>query len=447
EYLTGQIPGHAFVIVPLGFDEVCPAVEQGEVDFVLANPSRYVEIEARYGANRLATLKNHHLNTGITRYGGVIFCRADRDDIKCLTDLKGKTFMAVSEKSLGGWLAAWRELKEVGIDPQRDFAELRFGGTHDAVACAVREGLADAGTVRTDTLERMQAEGKIDLGEFRVIHEHAPDMFGLSFRHSTRLYPEWPFVKVAHTSDELAQKVAVALLRMPADSPAAQAARCAGWTVPHNYQPVHECLKELRVGPYEDLGRTTFGALVRQYWRWLAAGVFLALAVITTLSLLRLNRRLNQSRLDLARELSERKRAEEALRESEQRYRHLFEGLGDAVFLADVDTGRILQTNRQAEILLGRPRHEIVGTHQSQLHPPDQADRYRQKFAAHVEKSHAADFDGEVIKKDGTTVPVTISASTLTLGGRSLILGLFRDDSERKGTEQALRESEERFRR
>ncbi|MBU0616777.1 MAG: hypothetical protein KKI02_03590, partial [Planctomycetes bacterium] len=39
EYLTDQIPGHSFVIVPLGFEEVCPAVERGEVDFVLANPS------------------------------------------------------------------------------------------------------------------------------------------------------------------------------------------------------------------------------------------------------------------------------------------------------------------------------------------------------------------------------------------------------------------------
>ena len=153
EYLTDQIPGHSFVIVPLGFEEIRPAVERGEVGFVLANSSFYVEIEARYGAHRLATLKNLCQGVGRTTFGGVIFCRADRDDIKHLADLEGKTFMAVKETSFGGWRMAWREMKAAGIDPQRDFAELRFGSTHDAVVYAVRDGLVDAGTVRTDTLE------------------------------------------------------------------------------------------------------------------------------------------------------------------------------------------------------------------------------------------------------------------------------------------------------
>ncbi|MCK4342151.1 MAG: PhnD/SsuA/transferrin family substrate-binding protein [Phycisphaerae bacterium] len=315
EYLTEQIPGRSFVIVPLGYEDVCPAVERGEVDFVLANPSMYVELEAEHGVNRLATFRNLHAGIAYTSYGGIIFRRADRDDIKCLRDLKGKTFVAADETSLGGWRAAWRELKEAGIDPYRDFADLRFDDTQDAVVYAVRDGLVDAGAVRSDTLERMAAEGKIRLEDFRAIQERGADILKLPLLRSTRRYPEWPFAKVAHTSQELAEKVALALLNMPADSPAAQAARCAGWTVPLNYEPVRECLKELRVGPYEDLGKITLDALVRQYWRWLvAAGVFLAVAAVTTLYVLRLNRGLNRSRLDLSRELSERKRAEETAR-------------------------------------------------------------------------------------------------------------------------------------
>ena len=326
DYLTEQIPGHSFVIVPLGYDELCPAVERGEVDFVLPNPGLYVTLERFYGVSRLATLNNRPLREACTVYGGVIFRRADRGDIEHLADLKGKTFMAVDERSFGGWQAAWRELKEHGIDPYRDFADLSFGRTHDAVVQAVRDGKVDAGTVRTETLEQMAEEGTIRLDDFRAFtHDHIDrEACYFPFLHSTETYPEWPLAKVKHTSDELAETVALALLNMPADGPAANAAHCAGWVVPHNYQPVHECLKDLRIGPYKDFGKITLGGVLKRYWPWLASTVVLLTGMAVTLvCVLRLNRTLSQSRLDLARELAERKRAEQALQEESSRLRSL----------------------------------------------------------------------------------------------------------------------------
>jgi PAS domain S-box-containing protein len=139
---------------------------------------------------------------------------------------------------------------------------------------------------------------------------------------------------------------------------------------------------------------------------------------------------------------TERKRVEEW----ESKYRHLFDNLNDAAFLADAETGRILDTNKQGELLLGCTRDEIIGMHQSELHPPGKAKEYRQRFAAHVEKGRAADYDGEVIRKDGSIVPVSISAAPLTIGGKGLIIGLFHDVTERKKAEEALRESERRYR-
>jgi len=324
QYLTGQIPEHSFIIVPLGYGEVCPAVDRGEVDFVLANPFVHVEIEDRYGASALATLISLHFGVAYTSYGGAIFHRAGRNDIKCLADLKGKTFMAVAETSFGGWLIAWREMKEQGIDPHRDFADLRFGGTHDAVVYAVREGKADAGTVRTDTLERMESEGKTNLRDFSVIRGHLGSHVHHPFLHSTRSYPEWPFAKVKHTSDGLAQQVAVALLGMPVDSPAAKAACCAGWAVPHNYQAVHECLKELRVGPYQDYGKITLGDVLRRYWVWIASvAVLLAGMAVTVVWALRL--------------LAQRKRAEEELRGERDKLKHVFEAMDDGVYIVNQD--------------------------------------------------------------------------------------------------------------
>ncbi|MDP6438013.1 MAG: PAS domain-containing sensor histidine kinase [Candidatus Brocadiia bacterium] len=127
---------------------------------------------------------------------------------------------------------------------------------------------------------------------------------------------------------------------------------------------------------------------------------------------------------------------QEALQESEEKYRRLFEGLNDAAFVADAQTGVILEANARAETLLGRTREEIVGMHQIELHPPAEAARYREKFASHAAKGRVAEQDADVLRKDGTVVPVAISAATMTLGGRYLMLGLFRDITEQRRLER-----------
>src|SRR5580698_3590432 len=66
-------------------------------------------------------------------------------------------------------------------------------------------------------------------------------------------------------------------------------------------------------------------------------------------------------------EHAERERAEEAMRQSEHKYRELFECLSDAAFLADAQSGKIIDTNHSAETLLGCSRAEILGRNQSQF--------------------------------------------------------------------------------
>ncbi|MFH1155463.1 MAG: phosphate/phosphite/phosphonate ABC transporter substrate-binding protein, partial [Pseudomonadota bacterium] len=238
DYLTRQV-GRQFIIVPLAHEQIYPVVKNGEVDFILANSAFYVGLEHWYRASRIVTLKEKRGDGIYTKYGGVIFCRKDRTDIRTLNDLKGKSFMAVSESSLGGWLMAWRELQENGIDPHRDFRELKFNETHDRVVYAVRDRQTDAGTVRTNTLEALSAEGKIDLADYYVFPRLHDRDLGTPYLLTTREYPDWPMARVLHTPDALAEAVAVALLQMPQDSPAARAAGCAGWTIPLNYQTVH----------------------------------------------------------------------------------------------------------------------------------------------------------------------------------------------------------------
>jgi len=78
EYLTSKVFGCKFIIVPLDYDEIYQAVEKGEIDFVLANSSIYVELECWYGVIRIASLKNKRIGASYINYGGTIFFKANR---------------------------------------------------------------------------------------------------------------------------------------------------------------------------------------------------------------------------------------------------------------------------------------------------------------------------------------------------------------------------------
>ena len=323
DYLTQRIPGRKFIIVPLDHDQLYVSVKNQEIDFILANPAYYVPFEKLYGAKRITTLKNLVVDEVTTLYGGVVFTRANRIDIRHLEDLEDKSFMAVDKSSFGGWITFWRELNARKIDYKRYFSEFRFGatGTHDEVVYAVRDGRVDAGTVRTDTLERMQAEGKINMSDFYVIKIYEDEHQQFPFVCSTRVYPEWPFAEAATTSDELAEAVALALLQMPSDSPAAVAATSAGWTIPMNYQSVHECLRELKIDPYKDIGKITFKDVLKKYWYgilltvilFLMMGGFLIVIFNLNRNLKLSNEQLNASYVALKDEIEERKLTEKKL--------------------------------------------------------------------------------------------------------------------------------------
>jgi len=143
--------------------------------------------------------------------------------------------------------------------------------------------------------------------------------------------------------------------------------------------------------------------------------------------------------LDKAKLYQQTKATEEESRQSEEKYKSLFENANDAIFLADARTGYIIDANREAERLLGRPLREIIGMHQSQLHPRDKADYYRTLFQHSAEERPAATIEAEVIKKDGTVVPVYLSSSVVPLHGRKLIQEMFKDISAYRRAEREMR--------
>jgi len=284
-YLKREIPQFNFSIVPLSFEEIAPAIKSGKIDFLLTNSGMYSDLSFTYRLSSLATLKRKVLGGSIVDFGSVVFVRADRADIHKYEDLKSRDIAAVSESSFGGWVAAYREMDSVGLSV-KSFSKLEFLGTHDAVVFAVRDKRVDAGVVRTDTLEMLAAENKIRLEDYNVLPIPASARLEKETSYplllSSRLYPEWPFAKLSHVPDAIAERVVLALLSMPPESEAATSAGIMGWTIPQNYREVDRAYSQLGLGAYKDLVNYSLIDVISKYWRYVLSAffsIFLLLAI------------------------------------------------------------------------------------------------------------------------------------------------------------------------
>ena len=308
EYLNDKIPHHEFSIFPLAYDEIYDSVGKREVDFVLVNPSIYVELEVEYGVSRLITMKSQLLGEEVVHFGGVIFTSGKNTAINSLEDIKGKSFVAVDKEAFGGWQMQWKEFLDHGIDPYKDFAKIDFTGTQDTTVYSVLNGEYDAGAVRTGILEQMAREGKINISDIKIINRCSD--CGFPFLHSTQIYPEWPVARLTHVDDDLAHEVALAMMQMRPEDRAAKMANIAGWTVPQNYIGLGNTLKALRIRPYENYGQITIKDIIIQYkWSLLILNIGIVLAAFFMLHLLLLKEELRHS-LALSREME--KKAEDA---------------------------------------------------------------------------------------------------------------------------------------
>jgi len=145
-------------------------------------------------------------------------------------------------------------------------------------------------------------------------------------------------------------------------------------------------------------------------------------------------------------DITERKRAEEALRESENQYRELFESSSDALFLIATDTGQIIEANNMASALYGYDRDELLTKKSTDMSAEPEDTRQR------IQEAQTK--PGQVFKiplrlhrkKDGTVFPVDITARSLIREGQTVLFVSSRDMTERKRAEDALRESEARHR-
>jgi PAS domain S-box-containing protein len=144
------------------------------------------------------------------------------------------------------------------------------------------------------------------------------------------------------------------------------------------------------------------------------------------------------------RDITPRVRALNALKVSEQRYRILFEHAGDAIFVVSFQ-GNFLDVNQIACRRYGYSLDELLDMTPKELNAPERADQVDQVIEGIIQKGSDI-FETVHRRADGSTIPVEINAQVIEHINQKAILCVVRDITERKQAEQALRESEAKFR-
>ncbi|HHJ80355.1 MAG TPA: PAS domain S-box protein, partial [Candidatus Tenderia electrophaga] len=408
-------------------------------------PASFVDLENEYGVSAVLTL-NRRLNEQISlsSFAGVIFTLAERNDIRSIQNLKGKTFAAVDETSFGGWAMAWREMKGNGFEPYESLRSIDFLGSHEAVVLAVLDGKVDAGTVRTGILERMADEGEINLQRLSVLphvgRADSRDEFPL--RHSTAEYEEWPLASLVHVNRALVRSVVAALLELKAVDEAALAAHISGWYPPTNYVAVHHLMKDLRWAQYQDYGEVGLFEAVRQHWHWgLVIASALIILMLFSVYVLRLNLQIRQTNIELKDEVGKKLLLQSELLAESEKVNKILDNMLEGVVA--IDKKGVIQTfNQAAEKIFSYSSSEVLGEDIGRLMPQEDSQRYGQYLKNYVatQQSKIIGRGREVFgrRKNGDTFPLEISVSEVVANGEQMFIAVMRDLSEHKQTEQKI---------
>ena len=142
--------------------------------------------------------------------------------------------------------------------------------------------------------------------------------------------------------------------------------------------------------------------------------------------------------IESIRDVTERNLMEEALKESEQKFRMLFNSASDALFIYDLE-GRFIEVNEAACEKLGFTREQILKMSSREIEAPEYGELMQQRIKEVQEKGHII-FESGHVRRDGRLIPVEINSRSIEYSGKKAILSIARDITERKKAEEKLKE-------
>jgi len=148
-----------------------------------------------------------------------------------------------------------------------------------------------------------------------------------------------------------------------------------------------------------------------------------------------------QGAVHILQEITERKRLEDELRDSGEKFKNFFEFANDAVFILDM-TGKFIDVNRTGYERLGYSKEEMLAKHVSEFDSPEFVAKVPERIAQ-IAKYGQAVFESAHVKKDGVVMPVEINARIIDFEGRKALLSVVRDITERRKAEESLREQQQ----
>lgn len=428
--LKRAMPQHEFVINAYDYPELEQAVSEKQLDFVLTNPGHFILLSRRLGVSApLATLIVEDNGIPLSSFGGVIFTRAQRTDLRQLSDLRHKQLATPDMGSFGGYQTEAYELALAGVKLPDDAIIRIVGMPHDNVVKAVLNGSVDAGFVRTGVLEALVHEGKLKLSQIRVLNGKHVENFPLLL--STRLYPEWPFAAFPHADQNIARRVAAVLFELEDNPKVTRALGIHGFSTPGDYSSVEELQRELRLPPFDSAPKfTPHDVWTRYYWQSMTALMAGLLILVLSTGLLLINRNLKSKRLKL---------------ENEVRFRHgLLDALGEGVYGVDSE-GKCSFINPAALKMLGYTEDEVIENEQHAMfhhHRPDGTIYPARECPIYLSLSDGKTRTNEdwFWRKDGTGFPVSITVSPNVIGnGNKGAVVVFHDITERKLNDEHMR--------
>jgi PAS domain S-box-containing protein len=152
--------------------------------------------------------------------------------------------------------------------------------------------------------------------------------------------------------------------------------------------------------------------------------------------------------ISLSRDITDRKRAEEALRESEELFRSYLENAPDGIYMSDLE-GNFLYGNRKCEEIIGYRREELIGKNFLELNilSENSLNKAIQLLRANMEGKSTGPDEIELISKGGRLIPVEINTNVVQHLGQKIVIASVRDITERKKAEERLQETLESLRK